>query len=699
MKCQRCGFEMMPGQTQCPYCHTVYYPVQQNPMMFRKKSKLLPVMIIITTLLVGTALILGAIVLRNRMDKKDNAKSIARQNNQNGPDNNYVDPDDLGDSDDIGVQGERSKYTVMIYMIGSDLESESRAASDDIEEMLSADMGKDINVILQTGGCQNWYNRRMEDGKVQRFSLSNGELFELKNLGEVSMVSEKTLVDFIKYSAKQYPAEKYILVMWDHGGSVPISFGYDEMNPEDTLVDVEIGNALADSKIEFESIIFDACNMCTLEVAMSLKDYTEYMVAAESYVSGIGLYYTNWMNELADGRGADDINEKIVTDYMECLAAIQSVGSMSIIDMAKIDAVYKEYCEYANSVYQDIQGGKYAEYIKKRGACGLYTGTDSVDLITLANEYTTAESSSLVNSVVNAVSYTQSDFLYGHGLAVYSPYSYSEQYIYARPYLEELNYDSGILDFYDSFVSIQLAYLGSDYTEEYAGNWYDDSIVDQYVDEGTSAGTYSLEATEKDDYYAICLSDSDWDIVDTIMASCVIYENNIALVLGQDYYYELDEDGDIIIKDPDYWVYVHDNPACYIGYDSYVDENTGDWSQMGGVFATRNGEEILIVVYFDKDYPYGTALGYIPYDFETETSEEGKYYQFNDDDIIDLVYMCTDVDTGEVDYLTLDEPFSASELTINYSDVDLSESSTMVYYTIYDIYGNAYETECFYSEY
>ncbi len=46
--------------------------------------------------------------------------------------------------------------TVMVYIIGSDLESEGGCASDDIGEMLEADLGDNLNIVLQTGGAFDW---------------------------------------------------------------------------------------------------------------------------------------------------------------------------------------------------------------------------------------------------------------------------------------------------------------------------------------------------------------------------------------------------------------------------------------------------------------------------------------------------------------------------------------------------------------
>ncbi len=57
--------------------------------------------------------------------------------------------------------------TIMIYMIGSDLEADGLGyASADIEEMLEANIGENVNLILQTGGATSWKNTNIKGGHV-----------------------------------------------------------------------------------------------------------------------------------------------------------------------------------------------------------------------------------------------------------------------------------------------------------------------------------------------------------------------------------------------------------------------------------------------------------------------------------------------------------------------------------------------------
>lgn len=199
-----------------------------------------------------------------------------------------------------GSGTENFEHTIMIYMVGSDLETYGGLAAQDIQEIVEADYGENTRIVLQTGGCLDWSIEGMTDGEVERWEIDGDTLQLVETLGKTRMLTAEALADFITFAAETYPAEKYSLVMWDHGGGVPIGFGQDEIYPNDILYDYQIGEALEQAGVYFECVAFDACSMCTLEVAMALKDYAKYMVAAESVVVGYGMDYIGWLGYYAE---------------------------------------------------------------------------------------------------------------------------------------------------------------------------------------------------------------------------------------------------------------------------------------------------------------------------------------------------------------------------------------------------------------
>ena len=701
-------------------------PMQQAPQGYttepkKKSKKLIIIIAIIVAVLLIAGGIIAAILMGNKDKNKNNDKSSSGVQDVPGtgqviqpdePDEPSI-PDTPSTPDEPSVPDEPSEpdvpdvpvvpdepqiaeKTIMLYIVGSDLETKDNAAAYDFTEMVAASYSDDVKLVMQTGGCRDWYFDEMKDGEVQRYEIRNGKIEWLEDLGIQNMIDENTLSDFIQYSAANYPAEDYILVLWDHGGGVPIGFGKDENFPGDMMYDFELHNALSKGGVMFETIVFDCCNMCTLEVAMAIKDYAKYMVAAESYVAGIGLYYTSWLSDVVNGADALDYCETIVSDYMDSLKPYKAVGSMSIIKLNKVDAIYTAYEAYLNSVHQDLLNGYFAEYAGARASCGLYQGTDSVDLITLASTYENQYSSQLINAVVNAVSYTDSDFVYGHGLAAYSPGEYYFAYDWGRVSLEMLSYSELILGCYDTYASLALAYQGTDFVNDYAGSWYNSSVVEAYVPENTQAEKTKIETSIVDDKEVIEVSEESWRTISSVNVGLIlVYEDDEqAVMLGDDFYTARDDYGNILVDKPEAWVAINGMFACYIAVDSYTDYSSGEWSQLGGIPAYKNGEEILMIIYYDNEYPSGTILGYIPYDFETGDSDESTYYMFKDDDVIELVLPFMNYNTdSDFSYAGIGETFYAKDMYVDYLPIDLEGQQVLTYFTIYDIYGNIYETD------
>lgn len=585
----------------------------------------------------------------------------------------------------------KANRTIMIYIVGSNLETYNYQATADLEEICAADLGDNTNVIIQTGGASVWHTAGFEDGKVQRWEVKDNKLVEIDNLGQLSMVEESTLVDFIGFTANTYPADNYILVLWDHGGGVPIGFGYDDIFPYDTLDDVEIGSALQSSGVHFETLLTDACLMCSLEFFKSIESNVEYAVAAESTVWAgsnpyTGVNYKTWLTLAAEDSKAIDYCELIVDDYMDYIHTSGLTGSMSVVRMDQIEEVYEAYVDFMTELSKNYD---YATYYQARISCGEYETTDSVDLSTFAGAYPNAYTTELQNAVSNAVVRTSSDLPYGHGITVYSPinlvlgegwYETYDNYTYGRASLVTLNYDSVIIDFYDNFVS--QIYYENDWVE-YAGDWYVGP---------SSTDTYKMtdpEVIYKDNYYALDISNSDWGVIKTVLMQMYTMDDQGNLIrIGVDTQYETDKDGDIIYSAPTSWLGIN-------GYlpssAAYVWEETNDgWYKIYLVMAYVNGEEAVLEVYCNQDNPEGTIIGFAYADFEEW--EIGDLYDLFEDDVVELAQLKYDSKGNEF-YEAISPELYVSDLTVGWMDpLDTAPALSINYY-ITDIYGGLFTTE------
>jgi hypothetical protein len=134
-------------------------------------------------------------------------------------------------------------------------------------------------------------------------------------LGELNMGDPATLSFFVKYVMENYPAEKYALVLWDHGhGWLGVC---DDWISKDRLTLSEITLALEGYRLNL--IGFDACLMSMIEVAYSLQEVANVMVASEEWEPWDGWPYDAILANLVSNPEwkEEDLARQIVDDYIE----------------------------------------------------------------------------------------------------------------------------------------------------------------------------------------------------------------------------------------------------------------------------------------------------------------------------------------------------------------------------------------------
>jgi len=230
-------------------------------------------------------------------------------------------------------------------MNGSDLESDFGLATDDLAEMLDSGLdSRHANVLILTGGTKRWMNDAIPENECIIWQLSDGWLNEVDSMGKINMGNPDTLRDFMLFCMDNYPAEKYGLIMWDHGGGSIAGFGHDEKfdNSSLTLPDMrqafeEVG--LRENKLEFMG--FDACLMATVEMAVLAADYARVLIAAEDLEPGEGWDY-HFLGVLNDDPHMDgfELGKVIVDTFMDFYGPdSDEILTLSVVDLEHVTAV------------------------------------------------------------------------------------------------------------------------------------------------------------------------------------------------------------------------------------------------------------------------------------------------------------------------------------------------------------------------
>ena len=295
--------------------------------------------------------------------------------------------------------GRKAKRTVLFYCCGSDLETESGLASFNLKQVLSANFSADDDVrfIVMTGGSLLW---NMEssylcdpngvgistDPETGEYTISNeyNQIWEAmgadakENAGKLVLLDAdgvtgaegeavaaedemmgdyRTLQAFINYGAANYPAEKYDLILWDHGAGPMGQFAVDQHNDpfwgddmqfkdivhalSDNLVVDQDRNGVAESKFDF--VNFDACLMGSVEMALAYSAYADYYICSADYVPGYGEYYTGWLDMLGaqPDCSAYALGKKMVDDFYDFYTEGDYAGqdgTLAVLDLSKLVA-------------------------------------------------------------------------------------------------------------------------------------------------------------------------------------------------------------------------------------------------------------------------------------------------------------------------------------------------------------------------
>lgn len=360
----------------------------------------------------------------------------------------------IGNNEDV--------VTLMIYMCGSDLESKYGTASVDINEILSADISENVNILIETGGCLDWTNEQISEERTQIFLVENGELVLVNDdLGLRNMAEASTLTDFINYSKENHPANRYGLIIWNHGFGTLEGFGHDENFENDNMDLNTLSKALGDSNTYFDFIGFDACFMSTIEVANTLEPYSDYLIASPEIEPFAGWYYTNWINELSNNTSINtvDLGKIIVDDFVmhNSNREVPEKAMLTITDLTEVEYAYNEICNLLSEIDNQLEEGNYESLSAIRSESKTFSENliDHIDILSLAENLNGTSSAGVIDAINECVKYSGSTSTMDEvgGLSLYFPYYKMNYFNKFNDNLESLDLSEEHFEFINNFAN------------------------------------------------------------------------------------------------------------------------------------------------------------------------------------------------------------------------------------------------------
>ncbi len=343
-----------------------------------------------------------------------------------------------------------SEYTYLIYIAGSNLESESGCASADIREILGSGIDcTNVNVLFCTGGSSSWAISSIPDDKNAIFVMQEGGTMNQvsSTSGIADMGSSETLASFLDYAYTYYPARHYALTLWNHGGGAVGGFGADELFDYDAMYLDELKEALdlspfgGDNKLDW--VGYDACLMASIEIADVWKDYAEYFAASQELEMGDGWDYSSLsiLNTTSDPR---KIIKQILDDYAAYYRKASSpmfnpAVTFSCLDLGELASVTEALDIVLSEMTKDIENGNYSAAAKLRAdtrqfdisALGRDHADDTVDLYDLAlklKQRYGKMADRLLDSLERLVIYETSNIECCGGISMYFPFDNMDLY-------------------------------------------------------------------------------------------------------------------------------------------------------------------------------------------------------------------------------------------------------------------------------
>lgn len=550
---------------------------------------------------------------------------------------------------------------VMEYVIGSDLEYKIGAASTNLKQFADATkQGSGLKFVMECGGSYRWFTNGIDKNSVGRYVMENGKLNKVMDMDSyTTMSSGAELLDFINWAKENYPADRYMLVLWDHGGGLSSGYGKDDLNkrkdgPGTIMVD-EIVSAVKDSGVKFDMIGFDACLMQNIEIAKLLEPYADYYLASEESEPAGGWFYSSAFGMLAKDPtvSTEDFAREVIGTYDQYNKQMMSGKEDNTYTLSLVDLTY------VNPAYEKLE-----ELFRKQEEAILASESNYVDISLAANNSYTF----MNNEQLDLVHYLQNLKLSDYDDTVMSDSELNELITYAEacvaarnrrsadginglaftfPYRSIMSYDSCWKQFknnslaeeekfYTDFFSIMAVSNkdshteGGSFIEELIGladftdeEWYKPGFED-YV---TTPPIIEIPIHENGKGFSLELSDSVWAIISDERQFYYQETEEGLRYLGSDYAGMTDENGHLMITTDGTWISIDGHPVFYEPTGLRTDKNGDVYT--GYTKAVLNGKtEVILYIEWapsdDENAPSeGYIIGYDEADNENAFMEKG----------------------------------------------------------------------------
>jgi len=362
-----------------------------------------------------------------------------------------------------------AKYTYISYVCADN--NLERYGRDDINEMETgfSDNITDVHVIslldVLNGGTTAFYISHDDDPST----ITSTQLVVPGLDAEVNMGDPATLITFVEFCMTNYPADHYVLDLWDHGSGWAIC--YDETSADDALTMAELRTALqtinGTTSNRIDILCMDACLMGTLEVAYEIADYVDIFIASEETILVSGYPYDTIIGDLCadSGQNITEFSSAIVDLFHASFYSFFQT-TLSAVNLSLVDSsVFTDFALFAQNLHSYLNLGIKNELYNARVASEEFYDPDYIDLYDFAENTKDEASNMTIKNLAQSLMTSLSAAIINekhhnhpnaHGLTIYFP-----------------EYQGSYLTSYGSYFSLSNDSMWNEFLQKYytSGNF------------------------------------------------------------------------------------------------------------------------------------------------------------------------------------------------------------------------------------
>lgn len=242
-------------------------------------------------------------------------------------------------------QSTTSKWTVMVFMnAANDLSQFSMLNIDQMENV--AGSPANVRFVVQWKQAPELGFDTKFDG-TRRYlikpNVANNQIDSelVQDMGEsVDMGDPNALNDFLQWSKTYYPADRYVVVIWNHGNGWLAEEGSKISPTRGVSYDGQSGNFIRTEQLsqalgndQWDVVAWDASLMQMIEVAFEIKDQAKFVIGSEESPPGEGYPYDLIFDDFRDS--PNDTTRNLTKAFVDGM--LQYYGGLRKITQSSID--------------------------------------------------------------------------------------------------------------------------------------------------------------------------------------------------------------------------------------------------------------------------------------------------------------------------------------------------------------------------